>query len=292
MRILFLGDVHVGSSRAVFPEYYRNPETGIEIEGNDVQKELFRTWVEVAEKFAPRDSPPDVIILMGDLIDGPQRAENYHTLVLHNIDEQIDLFLELFLDYFHYNKIMVVRGTDYHAEVEGVHAEEWIARHLPNICYVSRYGSASQRDLRFDFRPEANVKLHAMHKVGVSSSPFYRATPLIRTSVNQIIQDPFFREFIEDAQNSFRNNYNLVARAHRHIYAFYEESTIFSAFITPSWQLPTEYAKDRDNFRSDIGVFEVEAEGDQIDFNKYLVTYKFLPHWVTWADVENNEVPG
>jgi hypothetical protein len=273
MRILFLGDVHVGSSHAVFPDHYVNPETGVEITSNRIQKKLLSYWYAMAEAHAPKDSPPDILILMGDLIDGPQRKQNYHTLLLQNVMDQIDVFLKLFIDVWHAKKIYVIRGTDYHVTVEGLHAEEFIARKLPNVQYVSRWSKdrASQVDLRLDIKKH-RLKLHAKHQVGISVIPHYRYTPLARD---------VWKLFMEDLKFHVSRGYNVVVRAHTHIHNLIKESVRFYGFTTPSWQLPTEYAKSRGYYTADIGIVELEVDKNKFNINDDLVTYEFSPHWVT-----------
>lgn len=272
MRIVFLGDVHVGSSHAVFLENYHNPETGVELSANQIQKKLVRRWYQLAEKHAPKDSPPDYLILTGDLIDGPQRRQNYHTLLLSNIQDQIDAFLKLFQDVWHTKNIIVVRGTDYHVTVEGLHAEEFIARKLSNVMHISRWSKerASQIDARLNFS-KYNVKLHIKHAVGVSQIPHYRFTPLARD---------VWKLFMEDVKFHQNKGYNIVVRGHTHIYDYVEESSTFLAFINAAWQLPTEYAKSRGYYKSDIGCVELEIEKNDVNVRKDLVTYEFSPHWV------------
>jgi len=274
MRILFLGDVHVGSSHAVFPEHYVNPETGVEITANKIQRKLLRRWYKLAEKHAPKDSPPDLLVLTGDLIDGPQRKQNYHTLLLQNIMDQIDVFLKLFSETYHAKQIIVVRGTDYHATVEGVHAEEFIARKLPNVKRISRWSEerASQIDARIYFKKE-RIKMHVKHQVGASKVPHYRFTPLARD---------VWKLFMEDVNFHISKGYNLIVRGHTHIYNIAGESNTFRAFITPAWQLPTDYAKSRGYYKADIGVVEVIIEKGDLTINEDLVTHEFSPHWVEW----------
>jgi hypothetical protein len=271
-RILFLGDVHVGSSYAVFPEYYQNPETGVEVSANKVQKQLLRFWYKLAEKHASKDSPPDYLILMGDLIDGPQRRENYHTLVLPNIEEQITVFLSL-LEAWYAKNIIVVRGTPYHVTIEGLHCEEYIARHLPNVKHLSRWSSerASQVDVRLHFK-ESKVKLHAKHHIGVSQIPHYQFTPLARD---------VWKLFVEDVNFHMNKGWNLVVRAHAHYYRLLQIGLRARAFITPCWQLPTEYAKNRGHDTASIGMVGVELEKDgQMIMIEELDEFTFAPHWV------------
>jgi len=230
-----------------------------------------KRWYELAEKHAPKDSPADYMILMGDLIDGPQRSENYHTLLLQNIQDQINAFFKLFLDVWHAKNIIVVRGTDYHATVEGLHAEEFIAQKLPNVMHVSRWSKerASQVDVRLHFE-EYKVKLHAKHAVGVSQIPHYRFTPLARD---------VWKLFMEDVKFHQTKGYNIVVRAHTHIYDYIKESTTFVGFINPAWQLPTDYAKKRGFYKADIGIVELEL-GKEASIHEDLVSYEFTPHWV------------
>jgi len=249
-RIVFISDVHVGSNYAVFPESWTIPESQNVIEANPWQKQLYKKWVELAEKL----SPVDVICLLGDLVEGPQTKEKVNTLTLVDVKHQADCFIELFREHWQWKKLFVVRGSGYHVEVQGLHVEEYIAQQL----------KAEEKDGRrsfYDIPIEINGKrIHLAHHVGYSSIPHYRFTPLVR-------QGWVYKMF-----DDYHGKYDVVVRGHVHYHLFAEISNFLVLFTCPCWQNPTPYQKKHDPFFvPDIGLVELEItdNGDLI-FRKYI----------------------
>jgi hypothetical protein len=173
-RVVFISDTHVGSSYAVFPEGFRNPEDGTSVTLNRLQKRLLREWERLASEF----SPAEVIVLLGDLLDGPQTRERLGTLRLQNVAHQVDAFVQLFKDTWDWRKLYVVRGTGYHVEVQGVHAEELIARTLG----AEKVDSGKFSDYVLNLKIHDKT-LNCAHHVGFSRVPHLRATPILREMI-------------------------------------------------------------------------------------------------------------
>jgi hypothetical protein len=238
-RIVFVSDTHVGSSFAVFPEDFKNPEDGTPVTLNRLQKRLLREWVRLASEF----SPADVIVLLGDLIDGPQSRERFGTLRLLNVAHQVDAFVQLFKGTWRWRKLYVVRGTSYHVEVQGVHAEELIARALGAEKVDS--GKFSAEVLRLKVHDKI---INCAHHVGFSRVPHYRATPILR-------------ELVLSSLGSYFGEADIVARGHVHYWVKVELGERV-AFTCPSWQLPTPYQLRRGTFglSGEIGIVVAEIE--------------------------------
>jgi hypothetical protein len=238
-RVVFVSDTHVGSSYAVFPEDYRNPEDGAPITLNRLQKRLLRGWERLAREF----SPADVIVLLGDLIDGPQTRERFGTLRLQNVAHQVDAFVQLFKGTWRWRRLYVVRGTSYHAEVQGVHAEELIAKALG----AEKIDSGKFSDYVLNLRIHDKI-LNCAHHVGFSRVPHYRATPLLR-------------ELVLSSLGSFFGEADIVARGHVHYWVKVELGEKIG-FTCPSWQLPTPYQLRRGTFglSGEVGIVVAEVE--------------------------------
>jgi predicted phosphodiesterase len=232
-RIVFVSDTHVGSSYAVFPEDYRNPEDGTPIALNRQQKKLLREWERLASEF----SPADVIILLGDLIDGPQTRERLGTLKLQNVAHQVDAFVQLFKGTWRWRRLYVVRGTSYHVEVQGVHAEELIARALG----AEKVDSGKFSDYVLNLRIHDKI-LNCAHHVGFSRVPHLRATPVLRELV-------------------LNNGADIIARGHVHYYLEVRAGERI-AFTCPSWQLPAPFQLRRGTFGlpTEVGIVVAEIE--------------------------------
>jgi DNA polymerase II small subunit/DNA polymerase delta subunit B len=254
VRIVFISDVHVGSNYAIFPPDFINPEDGSPVPQNPYQKQLYREW----EKIACKLSPVDIIILLGDLTEGPQTKEKFGTLKLPNIQHQAEAFIQLFSTTWKWKKLYVIRGTDYHVASLGVHIEEYIARRLgAEKIDADRYSAV---DLTLKV---AGKSINAAHHVGVSQVPHYRFTPLAREMWLGKLFDDYFGKV------------DIVARGHVHYFLLAQIENIMRAFTCPCWQLPTPYQRKRTVFGSNpsIGLVEVEISHDgEIGINPYLLT--------------------
>jgi hypothetical protein len=256
-RLIFISDVHVGSNYAVFPPDFRHPEDGSLVPQNKWQRKLYAKW----EKLASTLSPVDIVVLMGDLTEGPQTREKYGTLKLQNIQHQAEAFIQMFRDTWKWKKLYVVRGTDYHVAVSGMHVEEYIARRLnAEKIDIDRYSAI---DVLLNVQ---KVRIHAAHHVGVSQVPHYRFTPLAREMWLGKLFDDYFRKI------------DLVARGHVHYFLLAQIENIMRAFTCPAWQLPTPYQRKRTVFGSNpsIGLVEVIIDGREIDIIPHLCV-GFMP---------------
>lgn len=242
-RIVFISDVHVGSNYAILPDDAKNPEDGSPIPQNRWQAELYRHWCSLAEKL----SPVDVIILCGDLVEGPQTKEKFGTLKIQNIQHQAQVFVDMFKNTWRWRRLYAVRGTDYHVAATGVHVEEWIAEKLgAEKVDGSRYSST---DLLLQINKRT---IHVAHHLGVSQVPHYRFTPLAREMWLGKLFDDYFGKV------------DFVVRGHVHYHLYARIEDLMVAFTVPSWQLPTPYARKRTVFGSNpsIGLVELEIDSD------------------------------
>ncbi len=253
VRIVFISDVHVGSNYAIFPPDFRNPEDGSLVDMNTFQRQLYRFWETLANKL----SPVDIIVLLGDLIEGQQTKEKFGTLKLQNIQHQADAFIELFSSTWRWKKLYVVRGTDYHVATLGMHAEEYIARRLGAEKIDAEKYSAYDLKLEID-----GYTIHCAHHVRYSQVPHYRFTPLAREMWLARLFDDYFGKI------------DIVARGHVHYFLYAQIENILRAFTCPSWQLPTPYQRRHSVFGSNasIGLVEVELLSDDIRVQAHLAT--------------------
>jgi len=269
-RIVFISDVHVGSNYAVMPDDFKNPEDGSPVTLNRWQKELLRNWVKLSSEL----SPVDIIILMGDLVEGPQTKEKFGTLKIMNVQHQADAFIQLFTNTWRAKKVYVIRGTPYHVETLGVQTEEYIGKAI----------GAEKLDDKFsahDLMLKINGKtIHAAHHLGVSHVPHYRFTPLAREMWLAKLFDDYFGKV------------DVVARGHVHYHIIARIEDVITAFTCPAWQLPTPYMRKRTALGSNpsVGLVEVVIEKGDIDVVSHLVK-GFKPRTIE-VDVNENREQG
>ena len=259
-RVIFISDVHVGSNYAIFPPDFKNPEDGSPVPPNQWQKKLYQEW----EKLADKLSPADVIILMGDLVEGQQTREKFGTLKLQNIQHQAEAFIHLFQSTWKWRKLYVIRGTNYHVATNGLHAEEYIARRLGAERLDEDKFSAIDLLLKI-----AGKTVSAAHHIGVSQVPHYRFTPLAREMWLGKLFDDYWQKV------------DLVARGHVHYYIHATVEDIMQAFTCPCWQLPTPYQRKRTVFGSNpsIGLVEATVSPDELLVRAHLV-HGFRPRTI------------
>ncbi|MEM4591743.1 MAG: hypothetical protein QW555_07945 [Nitrososphaerota archaeon] len=267
VRVVFLGDIHVGSNYAVFPPNWTNPESGNIVNANEFQRKLYEYWCRYAEELRP-----DILILMGDIIEGPQTREKFGTLTILNIQHQIDAALKL-IQVWKWKELYVIRGTDYHVAERGMHAEEIIARELGAVK-SSKWGDRySSIDLALEVE---DVAIHVAHHVGVSTVPHYQFTPIVREG------------WLYKLYDQYHGRFNLIVRGHVHYCRIAEVSDEFIIATTPCWQLPTPYQKKKSSFiLPDLGVLLCDINGNELVVKKRIIRDpKFKPHRIR-SDVKN-----
>ena len=71
-RILFVGDLHCGHEVGLWPDKELPMPDGRELPLNDGQKHLLACWQHLCG-VAKEEIKPDILVVMGDLVDGEQR---------------------------------------------------------------------------------------------------------------------------------------------------------------------------------------------------------------------------
>jgi len=209
MRVVALADMHVGSRVAL-----ADPRDG-EVPRGDMgapeRRRLWRLWRDATSGRWGGWSAPDVLIVVGDLIEGQNRRQggtgNWTNELLVQCQHAAGL-----LRMWHAKRIIIVRGSGYHVEVggSGMQAEEYIARLV-----------GAEPNPRHKHMPT----FHAQHKIPVSRVFHYRTTPLAR--------EMLYAELHGKVGRSRRTN--IVLRAHAHYYVHVEYGSS-QGFNLPCWK--------------------------------------------------------
>lgn len=241
--------MHVGSNYAIAPAEYRIPESDIIYKANKWQQKLYEKWCEFADSL----SPVDLLILLGDLTEGPQTKEKFGTLWLQNVQQQADTAIYL-IKMWKWKKLIVIRGTDYHTAVPGVHVEEYIAKLLKAEHEHEKY-SFHDRGIEVE-----NISMHLAHGIGISSVPHYKATPLMREMWLMHVNADYF------------GRYDIIVRGHTH-YIVSIDTPEGAIFTCPCWQYPTPYQRKKTSFgaRAHFGLIEMEVDGKNYDITRHLI---------------------
>ena len=207
-KILVISDLHVGSRYAVMPETFNG------YEASNLQKKILERWVDMVKK----ETDIDALFILGDVVDGFQRANRGRELWTADIDEQIDAAVEL-VKMIDYDKALVVYGSPYHTD-DGLIFDEVFAKRI----------GAVEHDWELIVKPN-NVEeyVHIAHNVSVSNAPMmYRTTPIAKELMLALLHE---KEL---------GRYKTVIRGHAHYFVYVAFSNQFG-WVNPCWQARTPY---------------------------------------------------
>ncbi len=210
--ILFVGDLHAGSHFAPWPW---NP---IEETGSAYMTDCFRHFVGQVEPF-------DLLVLNGDLIDGPQRKQGgrgVYNVALHKQTEgAIELLRPLAAKA---KRIIRTDGTPYHEDGDN-------ALGLLDLALgVTKRAQMIDLDL-------GNGILNIAHHPG-GGSALYLGTKLDKEGIWSALA----------AANDKLPDARWIVRSHIHEYG--ELHTLKKSVVTlPAWQLPTPHATKGNHWR-------------------------------------------
>jgi len=249
MRVVVISDVHCGSHYAVFPPNYFDEDTGTMIIANEWQQKLYEEW----ERLANELSPVDIIVLLGDVVEGNETKAKFKTLILPNIQQQAKAFLKL-MEPWKWRKIFVVIGTTYHVTSDGFLIEDYIAHRLNAEIH---HNKRAFNDLPLEIKGKT---VHFAHGISYSKVPHYQATPLARELWLMRVNDDYYGKF------------DLIVRGHVHYYMLLDRAK--GAIITcPCWQYPTPYQRKLSVFgaRADLGIVELIFNERGYGVEKHLI---------------------
>jgi hypothetical protein len=187
---------------------------------NKTQKQLWNAWKEMVKKFAE----PDILVINGEPIQGGDAPlENW----TNNIIDQVE-GAKLLIDMIKPKKIYLTRGSKWHVTLgrnQQMNAEE----------YFGKIVGAEKIDGR---RAPINLWLKVdgeifnfAHRIGVTRVPHYRSTAITREL------------FVTYVNQKHLWNARVIVRSHVH-YFWHVESESHDGFITPAWQLKTEFSEE------------------------------------------------
>lgn len=240
---LFVGDVHAGSFWGLWPREWlpkRTKFSGVSY--------LLDCWEHMIEWAPPK---LDLLVLMGDLIDGKQGKSEGTGLFTASFGEQTDGAVELLRPLAsRAARIVRVHGTPYH---ESMH-EALLA--LDAELGIKRKDTGQVLDLDLG----GKVLNIAHHPSG--GSGIYRGTQVDKEAVWSGVA----------VSEGLVRKPTWIASAHRHFYMQQDDGTTV-VLQTPPWQLSTPYALklQRWRFRSKIGAVLMKEDPE------HWSGYRFVP---------------
>lgn len=246
-RVLVVSDIHVGSIFGLLPPgFVRSDNATVSL--NPGQEHLWGCWDDLRQRV--RDV--DVVVVNGDVIDGPQPAQRGTELSLPILGDQAEAAIEtlrLLKKSTGTAPWYFIQGTEYHDCRAGRSAEE-VARALDATPYTGlgtgRY-SREVLDLDID-----GVVINFAHGISVATG-FYRATPADREGIWSALAGKDGKMHKADA----------VVRSHAHSFVHVEHASKHIV-ISPCWQLQTRYQRKNSVYRMipDIGAMVLEVTPD------------------------------
>jgi len=109
LKVLVLGDWHIGSNVGLMLPEYTDPYSGITIRANQIQTFLFEKFCQMLNSIGEID----ILILNGDIIEGPNKAEQGLGVWTTDIHAQATCAAAL-VDMIPCKKIYCTQGSTYH----------------------------------------------------------------------------------------------------------------------------------------------------------------------------------
>lgn len=248
MIALIVGDLHVGSTMALWPQGAKLQDGG-EYTCNAFQTWLNDCWWSMLETALALPEKP-IVIVNGDIIQGAHDRDGQ--LVTSRTDVQADAA---------YEALKPLREIA--ARMYMMHGTPW-------------HGGAASRDVtalakRLDVVPNPATKgplwwelylnmaghvVHVTHHVSATSLPFYEATAPLRDFY--VLTSELHRTYGKDAPAV-----ELDVRSHRHRCIHVHKPPHVNVLVVPAWQLKGEFAfKVASSSLPDIGYGLIEATPD------------------------------
>ena len=256
-RILVISDLHVGSTTAVCsPKPIISDQNTYHVP-NEVQRVLFKAWKDMIKE-ATRQGGIDLLVINGECVDGANVKQVGQQSWSTNVDDQMNDAKKL-IDMIPYKQVMILRGSNYHDQIDATNIEEIMASKLRDVLPYKAYGGEGKTDYF------AYVEIHGKifnftHHIGFSRQETNRANAMAREMKAMHFQ------------HDTLGRADVFIRSHVH-YLVHVEFSNTHGVITPCWKYP-----DAHLFRGglagttpDIGAvwFDVFKNGD-IDFDKFI----------------------
>ncbi len=205
----FVGDTHCGSHYGLWPL------DSLPARGHAGPRYLLKCFQHLTESWPELD----LLVLMGDLIDGKQRKSDGTKLFTTKLDEQADGAIEILQPMAAKAKqIIRVDGTPYHEDFHGA------CRLIDAALGIK----VAKQVIDLDLGP--GILNIAHHPIG--GSTLYNGTQTDKEAI-------WSRQAASAGKTP---SARWIVRAHRHCYHLQDDEQT-TVVICPCWELPTPYAK-------------------------------------------------
>ena len=234
IRTVFLSDLHCGHIAGLTPPQWQlNLENEIYSEYARLQRQVW-DFLEISVNELLEERPIDRLIINGDAIDGDGAKCKGTEQITSDMYEQV-LMAEECIRLFKCDNIAMTYGSNYH-QARGTDFERILADNL---------GAIIGNDLKLKIN---NSIVQVKHHVGNSSVPYSKATQVAKAKMNDILDS--LKNGLEIA--------DLVVRSHVHKYVYFENTQLGKAFVTPCFQVKSNFGKRYFDGTLDIGFVVVD----------------------------------
>jgi hypothetical protein len=258
LKIVAIADLHIGSDVSVSQSGHGGKFPGL-------RNQLYKRYEQSAKG---EFTEPDILFLLGDMIDGQNRKSSGIGTWTSDLQEQCDEACEL-ISMWKPKKIYVARGSGYHVNVNnsGMQCEELIARALnaesANDGTKDRsqwywYVTAKKKDSDF------SRTFHVEHFIQGSKFFHYKAMPVAREMMQAKLTDR-----LVGSLKKYKTD--IILRAHGHSFIAVEYANSLG-IVLPGWKGLDDFALSRGSlgFAPDIGFVSFEIKKDSYSWNKHL----------------------
>mgnify|MGYP000846706337 CR=1 FL=1 len=229
MTILVVSDLHCGSTVGLMhPDDYSL---------NSVQQYLYDKWSQMATAVGHVDT----LIVNGDAVDGPNKAEEALGLTTPDMSEQCEIVHSL-LSMIDYDNALFINGSDYHTKVNP--SCDWVAS---RVC-GAEWGKY-QKIINVD-----DIKMHIRHFAIFNSNKWQR-TSSQRKEAYEMEHDGW--------------DIDIYIRSHTHSFDYSGNSQNLT-INTPCWKGRDAYIEKRKMERTDIGYITIDINGPNYTWDQMI----------------------
>lgn len=242
-RIAIIADLHCGHKFGLTPPKYYTERL------KHIQSEFWTFFEEEVNDLGK----VDLLIVNGDAIDGKGNRSGGTELLTTDRSTQADM-AQVAIECFNATRVIIFNGTPYHTGSE----EDWEAVLAKRL--ECEYEDEAQLSIE-------NKTFHVRHQVGGSSTPYGKASPLIKAGILEELNS-----IRTDCAEKGHKPPNVIIRSHVHHYQLIRE--VGHCYITtPCLQLTSKFGRRICGGTPDIGFIscEVSATGG-INWHEHIMT--------------------
>lgn len=260
-KVVAIADLHVGS-RVGLSTGWSNAE------GKAIRSAILDKWDDSVNGPWKR---PDILLVLGDCVDGPNKKEGGIGTTTNDMLEQADEAVEL-IKMWKAKEVYIIRGSGYHVSPSGsgLQVEEYIGRQLDAIPLP---GQKKNRSVWHLYLTVDGYTFHMAHKIGVPKVFAYKSTPIAR----QVMAAKLVNQL-----KTYKVNMVLRAHCHSYVSVDYHSS---GGMTLPCWKAMDDYAQREGSVEMvpDLGFVGFKIEDGAADWKKnlfHVIDVQPAPHIV------------